>query len=83
MKFKQLSNKVELNTICLIPHLRFLINRGLLKQQRIKGNETLYVVTERGLKILKVVNPLVKEAHKIQLRNFEIISNTLSDAGYS
>ena len=83
MKFKQLSQKTEINTMCLIPHLRFLINRGLLKQQIIEENETVYVVTERGLKILRVINPLVKEAHKFQLRNFKIISNTLSDAGYS
>jgi predicted transcriptional regulator len=83
MKFIHLSHKVELDTIRLIPHLRLLIDRGLVEQQNWGENEIVYVVTERGLKVLKVVNPLIKEAHKLQMRNFETISNTLSEAGYS
>jgi predicted transcriptional regulator len=83
MKFTQLSHKVELDTIHLIPHLRLLIDRGLVEQQNWGENEIFYLVTDRGLKVLKVVNPLVKEAHKLQMRDFETISNTLSEAGYS
>jgi hypothetical protein len=41
------------------------------------------VVTERGLKVLKVVSPLIKEAHKLEMRNFEAISSVLSGAGYA
>jgi predicted transcriptional regulator len=83
MKFIQLSHKVELDTIRLIPHLKLLINRGLVEQQNLGENEIFYVVTERGLKVLKVISPIIREAHKIQMRNFETISNTLSEAGYS
>lgn len=83
MTFTKLSHIIELDSKRLIPHLKFLINRGLLKKQTRAENETVYVVTEKGLKILKVVNPIVREAHKIQMRNFEIISSTLSEAGYS
>ena len=83
MKFIQLSHKVELDTIRLIPHLRLLIDRDLLEQQNWGENEIVYVVTERGLKVLKVVSPIIREAHKIQMRDFEMISNTLSEAGYS
>ena len=83
MKFIQLSHKVELDTIRLIPHLRLLIDRGLLEQQNWGENEIVYVITERGVKVLKVVSPILREAHKIQIRDFEIISNTLSEAGYS
>jgi predicted transcriptional regulator len=83
MKFTKLSHKVELDTIRLIPHLRLLIDRGLVEQQNWGENEIFYLVTDRGLKVLKVVNPLVKEAHKLQMRDFEAISNTLSEAGYS
>ena len=83
MKLIQLSHKVELDTIRLIPHLRLLIDRGLLEQQDLGENGIFYVVTERGLKVLKVVSPIIREAHKIQMRDFEIISNTLSEAGYS
>lgn len=83
LNFSQLSHRVELDTIRLIPHLKLLINRGLLEQQKINENEIVYSVTERGLKVLKIVNPLVKEAHKLQIRNFEMISSTLSEAGIS
>jgi predicted transcriptional regulator len=83
MKFIQLSHKVELDTIRLIPHLKLLIDRSLVEQQNWGENEIFYVITERGLKVLKVVNPLIKEAYKLQMRDFETISNTLSEAGYS
>jgi len=83
MKFTHLSHKVELDTIRLIPHLRLLINRGLIEQQNWGENEIVYVVTERGSKVLKVISPLIREAHKLQMRNLETISNTLSEAGYS
>ena len=83
MRFTQLSHKVELDTVRLISHLRLLIDRGLIEQQNLSENETFYAVTERGTKVLKVVNPLIKEAHKLQMRNLETISNTLSEAGYS
>jgi predicted transcriptional regulator len=82
MKFIQLSHKVELDTVRLIPHLRLLIDRGLVEQQNWGENEIVYAVTERGLKVLKVVSPIIREAHKIQIRDFEIISTTLSEAGY-
>lgn len=83
MKFIQLSHKVELDTLRLIPHLRLLIDRGLVDQQNWGEDEIVYLVTERGLKVLKVINPIIREAHKLQMRNFETISNTLSEAGYS
>ena len=83
MKFIHLSHKVELDTIRLIPHLRLLIDRGLVEQQNLGEKEIFYIVTARGLKVLKVVNPIIKEAHKIQMRDLETISNTLSEAGYS
>ena len=83
MKFIQLSHKVELDTIRLVPHLRLLIDRGLLEQQNCGENEVVYEITERGFKVLKVVSPILREAHKIQMRDFEIISNTLLEAGYS
>ena len=83
MKFIQLSHKVELDTIRLIPHLKLLIDRGLVEQQNWGENEIVYVVTERGLKVLRVINPIIRAAHKLQMRDFETISNTLSEAGYS
>ncbi len=83
MRFTPLSHKIELDTARLIPHLRLLIDRGLVEQRNLGENEIFYVVTGRGLKVLKVVSPIIREAHKIQMRDFETISNTLSEAGYS
>jgi DNA-binding PadR family transcriptional regulator len=62
----------------LIPLLRLLHNRGLVEKQNQGEQKIFYFVTERGLKVLKVLNPLIQEAHKIGLRNLEVISSTLS-----
>jgi len=83
MNLTQLRDKFEMDESRLKPHLRLLWNRGLVEEENFGDNKIYYVVTERGLKVLKVVSPLIKEAQKIQMRNFETISNTLSEAGYS
>jgi len=82
MKFIRLLDKVELDTVHLLPHLRLLINRGLIEQQNFGEDATFYAVTERGIKVLKVVSPIIKEAHKIQMHDFEIMENKLLEAGY-
>jgi predicted transcriptional regulator len=74
-------HRVELDTIRFTPHLRLLIDRGLI-EQNVNENETLYAVTERGIKVLKVISPILKEAYKMHVRDFEAISNVLSEAGY-
>ena len=79
----QLTHKLEMSREHLIPHLKLLRDRGLIEKQILGENEIIYKVTDRGMKVLKVVSPIIKEAHKIQMRDFEAISNTLSGAGYS
>jgi hypothetical protein len=56
----------------------FLYDRGLVGEQNLDDDEKAYFVTERGLSVLRVVGPLVKEAHRIEVRNFEAISAALS-----
>ncbi len=70
MKLSQLTTKVELNKTHLRPHLRLLKNRDLVEKQKLGKNEIFYVVTERGLKVLKVIGPIIKEARKIQALQF-------------
>lgn len=82
MKLDWLSTKVELNKTHLENHLRLLMNSGLVEKQNLGKNKVFYVATERGLIVLKVISPLIKEAHKIQVRDFEAITNALSGAGY-
>jgi predicted transcriptional regulator len=83
MTSTQLMHKVEVDIHHLMPHLRLLRNRALVEIQSSGGNGTVYYVTDRGLKVLKIVSPIIREAHKIQMRNFELISYALSGAGYS
>ncbi len=83
MNLTQLTHKVEMDKARLIPHLKLLHNRGLVEKQHQGEHKIFYSITERGLKVLKVVNPIIREAHKIQIRNLEVISSTLSGAGYS
>ncbi len=83
MNLTQLTHKVEMDKARLIPHLKLLHNRGLVEKQHQGEHKIFYSITERGLKVLKVVNPIIREAHKIQIHNLEVISSTLSGAGYS
>ena len=82
MKLTQLRDKFEMDESRLKPHLRLLWNRGLVEEENFGDNTIYYVVTERGLKVLKVISPLIREAQKIQMRDFEAISSVLSGAGY-
>lgn len=83
MTLTQLLDKFEMDECRLKPHLRLLWNRGLVEEENFGDNKIYYVVTEKGLKVLNVISPIIREAHKIQMREFELISNTLSGAGYS
>ena len=82
MNLISLRNKIELDKTHLKPHLKLLKNRGLIKKQILGENKIFYAVTERGLTVIKVISPIIKEAHKIQMRDLEAISTVLSGAGY-
>ena len=78
LKLAQLTGKVELDEPSLIEVLHFLYEHSLVGEQNLDEAEKAYFVTERGLSVLKVVAPLIREAQKIQMQNFEITSNLLS-----
>ena len=80
MKLIQMTHKVELDKPRLISYLGFLYDRGLVGEQNLGEDERAYFVTERGVSVLKVVGPLIREAQRIELRNFEAISRALSGA---
>ena len=83
MKLTQLMHKVEVDKPRLISHLSFLYDRGLVGEQNLDEDEKAYFVTERGVSVLKVVSPLIREAQRIEVRNFEAISNALSRAKFT
>ena len=80
LKLNQLIQNVELNKVSLNEHLRLLKSRGLIGKEVLGENNSLYFVTEKGLTVIKVTSPIVREAQKIQMRNFEAISNVLNEA---
>ena len=83
MKLTQMTKYVELDKARLIQHLRLLKNRRLIGKEDLGENNSVYVVTERGLTVLKVINPIIREAQRIQMRNFEAISSALSGATFT
>ena len=83
MKLTQISHEVELSKSFLMARLSMLNDRGLVETQNLGEDKKVYVVTERGLSVLKVIGPMVREAQRIQVRNFEAISNAISGAKFT
>ena len=65
MELTQLMHKTDLSQSVLEQHLDFLIPQNLVEEQNLGKDETFYVITERGLRVLKVVVPIIEEARKI------------------
>jgi hypothetical protein len=78
LSLSQLIDKVELDKANLKSVMDFLYNQCLVGIQDLDEEEGAYFVTERGVSVLRVVGPLVKEAQRIQIRNYEAISDALS-----
>lgn len=78
LRLSQLIPKVELDKINLKSVIDFLYLHCLVGEQDMDKSERSYFVTEKGMSLLKVVGPLVKEAKRIQLQNYEAISDALS-----
>ena len=83
MKLTQMTQYVELDKSRLIPYLSFLYDRGLVGEQNLDEDEKTYFVTERGVSVLNVVSPLIREAQRIKMRNFEAISSALSGTKFT
>jgi len=80
---REISREVELDKSVLLGYLGFLYDRGLVGEQNLDEDEKAYFVTERGVSVLKVVGPLIREAQRIEMRNFEAISSALSGAKFT
>ena len=77
----ELCHKLKISKSSMEPLLRLLWNRGLVEEEKVGSAEVKYVVTERGMNVLKVIGPLVKEAHKFRINSFEAVSTALLGAG--
>ena len=65
LNLTHIMNKTNINRNVLKQHLEFLIQQDLVEKQILSKNRVFYAITERGLKVLKVVVPIIEEARKI------------------
>jgi len=65
MDLTQLMRKTGLGKSVLKQHLNFLIQQNLVEEQNLSKDKIVYAITERGLKVLYVVVPIIEEARKI------------------
>jgi DNA-binding transcriptional regulator GbsR (MarR family) len=77
LNLNQLTDKVELDKTNLSSIMGFLYDHCLVGIQNLDGDEKSYFVTNRAVSVLKVIAPLVREAQRLQMRNFELISTSL------
>jgi len=66
MKLTKLMHKVNLSENVLKQHLGFLIQQDLIEEQNIGEDTVFYITTERGLRVLQIVAPMIVEAPKSQ-----------------
>lgn len=76
LKLKKISDIIELNKLILMEQLSFLYERGLIGEKL--GEEKAYYVTERGLSLIKVMGPMVREAQRLEIQNLERISSAIA-----
>jgi DNA-binding MarR family transcriptional regulator len=74
LSFRQICRKEKLDSGVVKKHLDFLAEKGLVEKQR------KYSVTERGQSVLKVLAPLIKEAHRLEVQSYDSISRALDQA---
>lgn len=65
MELPQLALKTDLSQNVLKQHLDFLIPQNLVEEQNLGKDKPFYVITERGLRVLKIIVPIIEEARRI------------------
>jgi len=66
MDLTQFTRETGLSKNALKQHLAFLIQQNLVEEQNLGKGKIFYAITERGLRVLYVVVPIIEEARKIQ-----------------
>jgi len=65
MELTQLVRKTGVSRKVLEQRLDFLVQQNLVEEQKLSEDKIFYAITERGLKVLYVVVPIIEEARKI------------------
>jgi len=65
MKVTQLMHKTNVSQSVLRQRLAFLSQQKLVEKQDFGKGGIFYAITERGLRVLNIVVPIIKEARRI------------------
>ena len=65
MELAKLMREAGLSRRVVKQRLNFLIQQNLVEEQNLGKDKIFYAITERGLKVLYVVVPIMEEARKI------------------
>jgi DNA-binding HxlR family transcriptional regulator len=65
MDLTQLMHETGLSKSVLKQRLNSLIQQNLVEEQNLGKTKVCYAITERGLRVLYVVVPIIEEARKI------------------
>lgn len=65
MELPKLTLITDLSQKVLKQHLDFLIPQNLVEEQNLGKDKPFYVITERGLRVLKIIVPIIEEARRI------------------
>jgi len=65
LNLTHIMDKTNIDHNVLKRYLEFLIQQDLVEEQILSENRVFYAITERGLKVLNVVVPIIKETRKI------------------
>jgi predicted transcriptional regulator len=66
LKLTHIMYKSNFNSIILKEYLNFLIKQGLVEERTVKKNRTVFVITQRGITILKHFQELTQEIYAIE-----------------
>lgn len=61
LKLTHITNKTNINSVILKEYLGFLIKQGLIEEPTTKDARVIYVVTQRGINVLKYFREIAQE----------------------
>jgi predicted transcriptional regulator len=61
LKLAHITNKTNINSVILKEYLGFLIKQGLIEEPTTKDARVIYVVTQRGINVLKYFREIAQE----------------------
>lgn len=61
VKTCNVTNELNISTDELKKYLGFLLKQGFIDEQKLSNNRVVYVITQRGIRVLKYFNELKQE----------------------